>query len=73
MPPDAAGHTPERFADLHAQLPKAPLQKLVQLLVLFEQVSFVERLAFFRALGPSNAPRARRSVAASRVPRSGLP
>jgi hypothetical protein len=32
------------------------LQKLDDLLVLFEQVGFVERLAFFRALGPREHP-----------------
>ena len=32
------------------------LQKLDDLLVLLKQVSFVERLAFFRALGPLERP-----------------
>jgi hypothetical protein len=38
--------------------PKArrALQKLDEVLVLYEQVSFVERLTFFRALGPLERP-----------------
>jgi len=36
--------------------PGVALQKLDELVVLFKQVSFVERLAFFVPWGPSNAP-----------------
>ena len=38
------------------QILRFALQKLDDLLVLFKQVSFVERLAFFRALGHLERP-----------------